>query len=66
MLVLTRRVGQRIAIATPAGEVVWVTLMAIQSARQVRLGVEAAPHIDIRLEEILEGNASCSTRRQKK
>ena len=51
MLVLARKIGQRIRIKTPAGEVIWVLVTDIDCGR-VRLGIEAAPGVKIDREEV--------------
>jgi carbon storage regulator len=47
MLILTRRVGERITI----GDDVFLTILEIRG-RQVRVGIEAPPHTMIHREEI--------------
>jgi len=47
MLILTRRVGERIAI----GDDVFVTILEVRG-RQVRVGIEAPAHMVVHREEI--------------
>jgi carbon storage regulator len=47
MLILTRRVGERIAI----GDDVFLTIIEVKG-RQVRVGIEAPPHMIVHREEI--------------
>ena len=48
MLVLTRRIGERVRI----GEDVWITIVAVEG-RRVRLGLAAPPDVEIRREELV-------------
>jgi carbon storage regulator len=50
MLVLLRRVGESIMI----GDDVVVTVVAIRSGNQVRLGISAPRHVAVHREEIYE------------
>lgn len=47
MLVLTRKVGERIAI----GEDIFVTILEIRG-KQVKLGIQAPPHTQVHREEV--------------
>lgn len=47
MLVLTRKVGERIAI----GEEIFVTILDVKG-RQVKLGIQAPPHTQVHREEV--------------
>jgi carbon storage regulator len=49
MLVLTRKVGERVVIA---GEIVVVVLEV--NGQRIRLGVEAPPEVSIRRQEVSE------------
>ena len=46
MLVLTRRIGERIRIETPSGEIIWITVVEMRGNRAT-LGVEAAKEVVI-------------------
>lgn len=53
MLALTRNTSQKIIIKT-AHETIEVMVLGINSRTQVRLGVDAPPHVTIDREEIAE------------
>ena len=53
MLVLSRKVGERIRIGPlPGGGYVWVEVVEVRGA-QVRLGIDCPLSIDVRREELL-------------
>ena len=56
MLVLSRRLGERIVID---GGIV-VTVVQVKN-NQIRIGIEAPPHVGIYREEILPGFAAAMT-----
>jgi len=50
MLVLTRKVGQEILVGTPPDQI-RVVVVEIRSGRQVKIGVDAPPHIVVQRPE---------------
>lgn len=52
MLVLTRRVGEKIIITTPSGERIVVSVAQMGREGKVRLGIEANREVMIHREEI--------------
>lgn len=52
MLVLSRKVGERIRILTPKGEVIWVTIVDVDRGK-VRVGIEAPRDIVVHREELI-------------
>jgi carbon storage regulator len=54
MLVLTRKVGERIRLKLGDGTVIWVVIVDIDRGK-CRVGVEAPKEIAIFREELLEG-----------
>ena len=55
MLVLSRKLGERIQIETPSGEVIWVSVVDIRRGK-VRLGVTAPKDVVVVREELLPEN----------
>ena len=54
MLVLSRKVGERIVLTLPGGSEIWLSLLAIDRSRgYVRLGLEAPADVVISREELL-------------
>ena len=49
MLILTRKIGEYIAI----GDHIWVCVLSVRG-KQVRLGIEAPPDLIVRREEICQ------------
>lgn len=56
MLVLSRRVGERIRIKTPDGTVIWVLLVELDR-NVARIGVEAPRSVEIDRENIARQKA---------
>lgn len=55
MLVLSRRIGQRIRLKTWEGQVIWLQICDIDPSRnKVRLGIEAPPEVLIHRAELLD------------
>jgi carbon storage regulator CsrA len=55
MLVLSRRIGQRIRLKTWQGDVIWLEVCDIDPSRgKVRIGIEAPPEVIIHRAEILD------------
>lgn len=52
MLVLTRKLNDRVLLQYPDGTAVWVTLIEIDRGR-IRLGFDAPPDVKIYREELL-------------
>lgn len=50
MLVLTRRIGERVRIETPSGEVIWITLTDVRRDR-ASLGIDAPKEVVIARED---------------
>lgn len=52
MLVLSRRVGERVRIRAPDGTLLWIMLVDVDP-RKARVGIEAPRDWDVRREELL-------------
>lgn len=52
MLVLTRKLDERIRLAVPGFPPIWITLVDVDRGK-VRIGIEAARDVDIAREEVL-------------
>lgn len=53
MLILTRRIGEAIAIETPTGKLIEVVVLDIKG-NQVRIGTTAPEDVTVLREELLE------------
>jgi carbon storage regulator CsrA len=53
MLVLSRKLGERVCLQLPSGDVIWVSIEFLGS-HNIKLGIEAPANVEVLREELMK------------